>query len=207
MSEILQGLNGVVCLVDDILVYGNTQEQHDTQLMAVLQRIQESGLTLSKGKCEFNQTHIKYLDQIIEETGICPDPDKVRVIQEMKPPTNVKKLRQFLGMVNQLSKFLPFLADKSKLLHDLLSTKNQWNWGDLQSTPITDVKTAIGSSQVLARSLQSNEQNICFSRYIFLWSWWSVTTTAGDLRPIAFNHDLSLTQKRDMPRLKKKPLL
>ena len=29
MSEILQGLNGVVCLVDDILVYGNTQEQHD----------------------------------------------------------------------------------------------------------------------------------------------------------------------------------
>ena len=54
MSEILQGLNGVVCLVDDILVYGNTQEQHDTHLMAVLQKIQESGLTLRKDKCEFN---------------------------------------------------------------------------------------------------------------------------------------------------------
>ena len=39
MSEILQGLNGIVCLVDDILVYGNTQEQHDTHLMTVLQRI------------------------------------------------------------------------------------------------------------------------------------------------------------------------
>ena len=127
MSEILQGLNGVVCLVDDILVYGNTQEQHDTHLMAVLQRIRESGLTLSTDKCEFNQTHIKYLGQLIEETGISPDPDIVYAVQEMKPPTNIKELCQFLGMVNQLSKFLPFLADKSKPLRDLLSTKNQWN--------------------------------------------------------------------------------
>ena len=147
-SEILQGLNGVVCLVNDILVYGNTQEQHDTHLMAVLQRIWESGLTLSKGKCEFNQTHIKYIGQLIDETGVCPDPDKVRAIQEMRPPTNVKELRQFLGMVNHLSKFLPFLADQSKPLRDL-SAKNQWNWGDLQSTAFNNVKTAIGSSQVL----------------------------------------------------------
>ena len=41
MSKVLQGLNGVVCLVNDILVYGNTQEQRDTHLMAVLQRIRE----------------------------------------------------------------------------------------------------------------------------------------------------------------------
>ena len=69
--------------------------------MAILQRIQESALTLSKDKCEFNQIHIKYLGQLIDETGVRPDPDKVCVIQEMRPPTNVKELCQFLGMVNQ----------------------------------------------------------------------------------------------------------
>ena len=104
MSEILQGLNGVVCLVDHILVCGDTQEQHDTYFMTVLQRIRESGLTLSKDKCEFNQTHIKYLGQLIDETGVHPDPDKIRAIQEIRPPTNVKELCQFLGVVNQLSK-------------------------------------------------------------------------------------------------------
>ena len=117
--------------------------------MAVLQRIQESGLTLRKDKCEFNQTYIKYLDQLIDETGVHPDPGKVLAIQEMRPPTNVKELCQFLGKVNQLSKFLSFFADQSKPLRDLLSAKNQWNWGDLQSTAFIDVKTAIGSSQVL----------------------------------------------------------
>ena len=109
MSEILQGLNGVVCLVDDILVYGNTQEEHNTHLMTVLQQIKDAGLTLSKEKCEFNQTHIKYLGQVIDKTGVHPDPDKVHAILKMKPPTNIRELRQFLGMVNQLSKFSPSL--------------------------------------------------------------------------------------------------
>ena len=80
MSEILQNLKGVVCLVDDILVYGNTQGEHDRHLKAALQRIKEAGLTLSKVKCEFNQMHIKYLGQLIDKTGVHPDPDKVRTI-------------------------------------------------------------------------------------------------------------------------------
>ena len=29
MSEILSGLEGVVCMVDDVLVHGRTQEEHD----------------------------------------------------------------------------------------------------------------------------------------------------------------------------------
>ena len=53
MNEILQGLQGVVCLVDDILVFGNNQEEHNAHLRAALQRIKEAGLTLSEDKCEY----------------------------------------------------------------------------------------------------------------------------------------------------------
>ena len=53
---------------------------------------------------------------------------------------------QFLDMVNQLSKFLSFLAYQSKSLCGLLSAKNR---EDLQSTTFTNVKIAIGSSKVL----------------------------------------------------------
>ena len=56
---------------------------------------------------------------------------------------------QFLDMVNQLSKFLSFLAYQSKPLCGLLSAKNRWNWEDLQSTTFTNVKIPIGSSKVL----------------------------------------------------------
>ena len=43
MSDILSGLTGAVCLVDDILLYGSTQEEHDEHLKAVLVRIRDAG--------------------------------------------------------------------------------------------------------------------------------------------------------------------
>lgn len=60
-SQILEGLNGVLCQMDDVLVYGNTQAQHDTRLLAVLGRLQEAGVTLRGEKCEFSKEHVKFL--------------------------------------------------------------------------------------------------------------------------------------------------
>lgn len=42
MSEILQGLDSVLCQIHDILIFGSNQHQHDTRLMAALDRIENS---------------------------------------------------------------------------------------------------------------------------------------------------------------------
>ena len=57
ISEILQGIEGVVCLIDDILVYGRTQEEHDKRLTRVLQKIAAAGVTLSGVKCDIFHRH------------------------------------------------------------------------------------------------------------------------------------------------------
>jgi len=151
MSEILSGLEGVVCLVDDILICGKTQAEHDERLIAVLTRLSEAGLTLNKEKCELNRTSIKFLGQLVDETGVKPDPDKILAIQGMKPPTNITELRHFLGMINQLNKFSPNLADRTKPLRDLLSKKNHWVWGDEQDKAFREIKESLSSEEVLAR--------------------------------------------------------
>ena len=46
MSDLLSGLDGVVCMIDDILVHGRTVEEHD-RLTKVLQRLEGAGLTLN----------------------------------------------------------------------------------------------------------------------------------------------------------------
>ena len=67
-----------MCLVDDILVYGSTQEEHDERLKAVLEQIRDADVTLSEEKSEF------HLGQLVDEKGVRPDPQKVGAIQEMK---------------------------------------------------------------------------------------------------------------------------
>ena len=123
MNEILGDLEGVVGLIDDVLIHGKTKEEHDERLTAVLTRLCKSGLTLGQEKCEFCKTQIKFLGQLVDQSGVRPDPEKVQAIQSMKPPTNIQELRRFLGMINQLSKFCPSLAEKTKPLRDLLSLK------------------------------------------------------------------------------------
>ena len=157
MNEIVEGLSGVVCLVDDILVHGTSQKAHDDHLVAVLERIQKEGLTLSKEKCKFNQTSVKFLGQVLDSTGIKPDPDKLKAIQEMPAPRNITELRRFLGMINQLSKFSPHLADQVKPLRDLLSLKNEWLWETAQESAFAEVKKMLQSPEVLARYNPSYE--------------------------------------------------
>ena len=72
MSTILEGLEGVVCQMDDVLVFGRTTAEHDKRLMAVLKRIEEAGATLNRDKCSFGQRQIKFLGHVITQEGKRP---------------------------------------------------------------------------------------------------------------------------------------
>ena len=150
MQAVLQGLEGVVCLMDDVLVHGRTQAEHDQRLTAVLEKLMESGLTLNKDKCVFSQACVKFLGQVLTPSGISSDPDKVSAVVQMRQPTNVSEVRRLLGMVNQLSKFVPNLADMTKPLRDLLSKHNQWTWDKPQQGAYTRIKEALTTTPILA---------------------------------------------------------
>ena len=150
MADILQGLDGVVCLMDDVLVHGRTQQEHNERLHAVLEKLQASGVTLNREKCSFSQSQVRFLGQVLSQSGISSDPDKVSAILEMREPASVPEIRRFLGMANQLSKFTPNLADMTKPLRDLLSHRNQWCWGEPQQRAFNQVKKILTKSPVLA---------------------------------------------------------
>ena len=98
MSKILAGLNGVLCQMDDVLIFGKDQAEHDEQLEAALRRIEEAGATLNPQKCEFRKPKLIFLGHVIDKDSITADPEKTEAIVRMSPPTNVPELRRFLGM-------------------------------------------------------------------------------------------------------------
>ena len=150
MSEILADLDGVVCMIDDVLVYGDTQEEHDRRLEKVLQRMKEVGLTLNRDKCHFSQNQVKFLGQILNKDGVHPDNEKVEAIQKFRRPRNVGDVGRFLGMCNHLSKFAPHLSHTTKPLRELLRKGNHWVWGEPQQTAFREVKEILTTSPVLS---------------------------------------------------------
>ena len=148
--EVTEGLTGTVSHIDDVLVWGCNQEEHDARLHAVLRKMEEAGITLNVDKCKFSQREVKFLGHIISDEGIRADPGKTAAISDMKTPTNIHELRSFLGMVNQLGKFIPQLAERTKPLRDLLSKKNHWYWGEEQKKAFHAMKDGLTSTPALA---------------------------------------------------------
>ena len=118
MSRILEGLDGVECNIDDVLVHAPTRELHNKRLEQVLERLTTAGVTLNIEKCVFRATRIKFLGNVVSAHGIEVDPDKVAAVIDLPVPKNVHEVRVFLGMVNHLSKFAEHLADKTKPIRE-----------------------------------------------------------------------------------------
>lgn len=150
MSLVLEGLPGTVCHMDDVLIWGSSQAEHDERLHSVLGTLQKAGFTLNLEKCELNRSEVIFLGHVISANGVQPDPEKTSAVRDMREPSNVSELRSFLGMVTQLGKFIPHLAETDKPLRDLLSKKNDWVWGQPQQSAFDRLKYQLSSTPVLA---------------------------------------------------------
>ena len=125
MEKLLVGLPGVLCHMDDVLIFGKDIQEHDARLEQVLQQIQAAGATLNQEKCQFRKSSIKFLGHLVDATGIRSDPDKTSAIANMPTPKNISDLRRFMGMINQLGKFSSNLAELTQPLCELISKKNE----------------------------------------------------------------------------------
>ncbi|XP_015747739.1 PREDICTED: uncharacterized protein K02A2.6-like [Acropora digitifera] len=149
MSSVLEGLEGVICHMDDTLIHGPTQEVHDTRVRLVLDRLQNAGIMLNN-KCEFSKHRITFLGHVISDKGVEADPEKTKAVREFPQPTNVKELQRFNGMVNQLAKFIPELASINEPLRQLLRKGNQFLWDQPQEKAFREIKQKLTSPDVLA---------------------------------------------------------
>ena len=69
LIDILGDLDSYVCLIDDVLVFGKNQTEHDTRLHAILLRLCQARVTLNE-KCEFSKMRIKFARHSLSAAGI-----------------------------------------------------------------------------------------------------------------------------------------
>ena len=149
MDSVLQGLQHVICYLDDILVTGTTDEEHLQNLDAVLSRLKEQGLRLKEEKCYIWQSSVDYLGNHIDAQGIHVASAKVDALQKAPAPHNVSELRSFLGMINYYRKFIPNLSTLLHPLHALLKDTQSWKWDQECDDAFQAAKQQLSSTPVL----------------------------------------------------------
>ena len=149
MDEILEGLNGVVGIADDITVFGETEKEHDANLIALMKRAQEKGLAFNSNKCHIKTDKITFFGNEYSKEGLRADPSKVEAIMNIPTPSNKKELQQFLGLMTYLSQFIPHFSEKTSDLRDILKKETPWYWEQHHQRCFEELKQSIKTSRAL----------------------------------------------------------
>lgn len=147
--ENFDDLDGVCMYIDDLLIYGKNEEEHDNRLRTVLDRCRKINLKLNIKKCKFRLNEIKYLGHIISKDGLSPDDSYLKAIQNMPMPTNVKDVERFLGLITYVGQFIPNLSNKTCLLRELLKKNIEWHWNEHHTESFEELKKCLSSRPVL----------------------------------------------------------
>jgi ribosome assembly protein YihI (activator of Der GTPase) len=149
MDRTLQGINGVKCFFDDILVQGSDEFQLLYRLQKVLARLKENNLKVNKDKCNFFQKCINYLGHTIDKEGLHKNKEKVEAILKTERPKDVNELRFFLGLAHYYNKFISNLATITYPLNELLKKHKRFIWSDKCERSFKKIKQEITSNTTL----------------------------------------------------------
>ena len=149
ISQTFEGLPGVECIMDDILVWGSNEEEHYQRLKSVLDKAKQMNLKLNKDKCQIEKTEIKYIGHILSKDGLKADPDKIKAVLDMPAPTDKKGLERFNGMIQYLAKFIPNLSEISAPIRKLCEGNVAWHWDSEQEDSFNKLKKLVTNTPVL----------------------------------------------------------
>ena len=130
----LENLPGVLCIADDILIYGTgeTDEEatanHDRSLRDLFQRCKDCSIVLNPDKMKLRMSEVNFMGHLLTNKGLKPDPAKVEAITKMPKPQDVEGVQRLNRFVNYLAKLLPKLPEVMEPIRRLTRKDTPWDW-------------------------------------------------------------------------------
>ena len=139
----------VIVFIDDILIYSGSKEDHEEHLTVVLQILRENQLHAKFSKCQFWLDSVAFLGHVISAEGVYVDPQKIEAIMNCKPPTNVTKIRSFLGLAGYYQKFVEGFSKLVAPLTKLTRKEEKFVWSEACQQSFDELKRKLTSAPIL----------------------------------------------------------
>ena len=191
MATALTGLLYFICelYLDDILVYGRTEEEYLNNLERVFERLQSHGLRLKAKKCYFGFQEVEWIGKVVSSEGLTMSRTRIQDLLDFPKPTLSKQLKSFLGFVNYFRDFIRNQSIIVKPLNNLLkdynrSTRIKWTTESLKA--FDDIKESVKRIPTLYFVNEKDPITLCTDASDYGVGGYLFQTIDGKEIPIAF---------------------
>ena len=142
MDRILVQCEVVVGISNDLVIFGDTKEQHDERVPKFFRIARQEGLKLNSSKCTIEADRISFFGRLYTNQGVLSDPKKVEDFTNMPMPQEKPDLQRFLDMATFLSSHLPSFSSQTAILPDLLKENTPFEWAEDHQSSFAQVKSS-----------------------------------------------------------------
>ena len=155
----------VECYVDDIVVKSHDKNDHLRDLRTMFDIMRAHQLKMNSTKSFLGVSSGKFLGFIVTSKGIHLDPDKVKAIQSMYPPKNLKELRCLQGRLAYIRRFIANLSGRCQPFTRLMKKGVSFVWDQACQEAYEDIKRYLTKPPVLVVPHQGSHS--CFMRKLW----------------------------------------
>ena len=113
------GTSMEVC-INDMLVNSVKVGLHVNHIVGAFQVLKDYKMKLNPTKCAFRVSVENFLGFIVNSSGIEANPDKIRAVIDMRPPSNTKEVKRLTERIAALSRFVSRSSDKCQPFFQIL---------------------------------------------------------------------------------------
>ena len=156
MQRVLAGLKAecgkefVSVYLDDVIIFSETLEDHVKHLRMVYERIREASLKLNPMKCKFVCDEVDYLGHLVTPAGLKPNNQNLDAVKHFPVPTNLRQLRQFLGLTSHYRRFIMNYSRIAYLLYALTKKGACFLWTADCEAAFESLRSKLLTTPVLA---------------------------------------------------------
>src|SRR5947207_8828452 len=139
----------VEAYVDDLVIKTRSQPSLIDDLDETFCSLRRTRMMLNPEKCVFGVPAGKLLGFLVSNRGIEANPDKIRAIERMRPPTRLKDVQSLAGCMVALGRFISRLGERGLPLFKLLKKADRFEWNQEAERALEDLKEYLSSPPVL----------------------------------------------------------
>ena len=139
----------VVVFVDDILIYSQSEVEHEDHLRIVLQLLRDHQLYAKFSKCDFWLVEVGFLGHVVSASGVSVDPRKVEAVMSWERPKSVFEIHSFLGLAGCYRMFIEDFSRLAAPMTRLTRKEVKFVWDDSCEQAFQELKRRLTSTPIL----------------------------------------------------------